>query len=396
MKISSVSIYSLSVREGLNIIGCRVLTDEGIYGDGEAGLAYGWAYSSAQGALYDLSQQIIGADPFCTEYIWDKLYKESFWGQNGGPSFFGALSAIDMALWDIRGKALNVPVYQLLGGKRRNYVQCYASHVQYGWDKAAASDWLVKQGGPKRSDYARRAELAVADGFHAIKMDLWEFDDDGNYQCENAFQNLLSREQLYMLESRLYEVRQAVGQQINIILDAHAAMSVPAAVQFSEIAKKYQIFYLEEPTVSSPQLVQQLSGRSDVPLAYGERIYTRWQFLPYLEQHYICVAQPDIGNSGGLTEVKKIADLAQLCDISVQPHVCASPLSVAAALQLEAVLSNFLIHEFYFEQQNEYMKKLCQYVHEPKDGLLSIPCRCGIGNEWSEWFLHSASVVSVK
>ncbi len=324
------------------------------------------------------------------------LYKDSFWGQNGGPSFFGALSAIDIALWDIKGKAFGVPVCQLLGGRYRDEVRCYASHVQYGWDQKTDPDWLAAAGGPKQEDYAVRAREAVKAGFDAVKLDIWEYDRDGTYYPLNYYQKSLCGKQLENLEERLAGIRDAVGTETDVILDAHALMSVPAAVQFSEIARKYHVFYLEEPTASIPKLVKQLSGRAGIPLAYGERIYSGWQFAPYLESGMIQVAQPDIGNTGGFTEIKKICASANIHDISVQPHTCASPLLVAATLQIEAVIPNFMIHEYYFEQQTQYMQTLCKYTHIPENGFLRIPDRPGIGNEWSEYFLETAKTISIE
>ena len=386
MIITHIDIYEHKIRNGLILIGCRIHTDEGIYGDGEVGLAYGWIKNSAIGALMDSAEQIVGMNPLEHEVIWHYLYKESFWGQNGGPSFYGSLSAIDIALWDIKGKYFNVPVSTLLGGKMRDKIRCYASHIQYGWDSLAGPDRLVN-GRPKREDYPHRAMLAVADGFSAVKLDIWEFDDNGNYTEDDHLHTLITRERMHTYEQRLSDIRQAVGPNTDIILDAHACMSADAAIQFAEMAKKYHIYYLEEPTLSSPELAEYVRNYVDIPLAYGERIYSRWQYRPYFEKNSIQIAQPDIGNTGGITEAKKIADMAKLYDINIQLHSCSSPLSVFASLQLEAVLPNFEIHEYFFEQPNQYMKQTCKYDYETENGYITVPDRPGLGNEWSEYFL---------
>ena len=135
MKITQVDIMTPTIEERpiWRPILCRIYTDEGIYGDGEAALAYGIASPAAAGMIRDLAKLIIGMDPLDSEVIWDKLYKATFWGQNGGPVVFAGISALDIALWDIKGKAFNVPIYKLLGGKRRDNLRTYASQLQFGW-----------------------------------------------------------------------------------------------------------------------------------------------------------------------------------------------------------------------------------------------------------------------
>jgi len=138
MKITKIDIMLVNLdcpdNVGWEPIVCRVYTDEGIYGDGEAALAYGRASRAAFGMLQDLSGLLIGRDPLDHEVIWEKLYKSIFWGQNGGPVVFAGISALDIALWDIKGKYFGVPVYKLLGGKMRDSLRCYASQLQFGWE----------------------------------------------------------------------------------------------------------------------------------------------------------------------------------------------------------------------------------------------------------------------
>ena len=134
MKITKVEVFEVQTRRpAWRPILCRIYTDEGVYGDGEAALAYGTAAPAAAGMIRDLAKLIIGMDPLDNEVIWDKLYKATFWGQNGGPVVFAGISALDIALWDIKGKAFNAPIYKLLGGKRRDNLRTYASQLQFGW-----------------------------------------------------------------------------------------------------------------------------------------------------------------------------------------------------------------------------------------------------------------------
>ena len=147
---------------------CRIYTDEGIYGDGEAALAYGEAQDSAYGIVQNFARLIIGMNPLEHEIIWDKLYRSTFWGQNGGPVIFAGISAIDIALWDIKGKYYNAPVHELLGGKRRPQLRTYASQLQFGWGPD-----VIPQRTPE--DYAREAKRAVDDGYDCIKIDFFTF-----------------------------------------------------------------------------------------------------------------------------------------------------------------------------------------------------------------------------
>lgn len=164
MKITKVEVYKFNVILPFhNVIGCRVFTDEGIYGDGEAALAYGVGYHAAVGMVQDLAKLIVGMDPLENEVIWNKLHKSTFWAQNGGPVVFAGISALDIALWDVKGKYFGVPLYKLFGGKQRQTLRTYASQIQNGF-------------GPKHEmmvtpeDYANIAKDCVAQGYNAVKL----------------------------------------------------------------------------------------------------------------------------------------------------------------------------------------------------------------------------------
>ena len=176
MKITKVDVMLIEPKAEDNPawspVGCRIYTDQGIYGDGEVALAFGSASTAAYGALIDFSQKIIGKDPLENEVIWEELYKSTFWGQNGGPVVFGAISAIDIALWDIKAKFFKVPLYKLLGGKIHKKLRTYASQLQFGWGEK-------KLGLSKTEDYATVVKKAVSEGYTAIKIDFFTFDENG-------------------------------------------------------------------------------------------------------------------------------------------------------------------------------------------------------------------------
>ena len=393
MKIVKVDILHLktNLKKGghWRPIVCRIYTDEGIYGDGEAALAYGEAQFAAFGILRNFAKLIIGMNPLDHEIIWDKLYRSTFWGQNGGPVIFAGISAIDIALWDIKGKYYHAPVYQLLGGKRRKTLRAYASQLQFGWGPD-----IIPQRTPE--EYAREAVKAVQEGYDAIKIDFFTFrPDEGNYTAEDRI-GLLAPKYMRMFEKRVQEVRQAIGEDVDLIVENHSYTDAQSASQLGKMLKKYHIFYFEEPTTPTPQLCKFVHEETGLPIANGERIYTRWQYIEYFKQNAIQIIQPDIGTCGGITEVKKICDMAYTFDVGVQIHACGSPISTAAALQVECAIPNFVIHEHHTYNLSPCNRELCKYDYQPQNGAFSIPDLPGIGQELSDIAFRNCDKVTVK
>ena len=390
MKITKVDVFR--IESGINApIGCRIYTDEGIYGDGEAALAYGRGSHAAFGCLQDLSPLILGMDPMEHEVIWYKLFEKSFWAQNGGPVIYGGISAIDMALWDIKGKALGVPVYLLLGGKKNQKLRAYASQLQMGW-----GEWKDEEGNFRirhmrtPEDYAEAGKKAVAEGYTALKYDFFQVDKTAPYSSFTRFTGLRDAYLLDMVEERLAAVREAVGPKVDILMECHGDLDAVSAVQLGKVIEKYGIFCYEEPSAPFPGISKAISDRTSMPLAHGERLYTRFQFAPFLENGSLQLLQPDLGTCGGITEGKKIADMAFTYDVGIQCHICASNFSIAPALHLEAAIPNFVIHEHHVIQLQEQTRRLALYDYQPKNGYFEIPDLPGLGNEWSEFALASA------
>ncbi len=368
---------------------CRVYTDEGIYGDGEAAMAYGGAAEGAFGMTRELAKLIIGMDPMLNEGIWEKIYKQTFWGQNGGPVFFAGLSALDMALWDIKGKALNVPLSTLLGGQRRDNLRSYASQLQFGWGDPLTPAFTTEQ-------YVENSMKAVNQGYDAIKIDFFTFDKEGNTYSEEERTGLLKPYYVDLVEERVAAVREAIGPNVDIIMENHSFLDAQSAIQIGRRVSKYNIFCYEEPNTPTPKTAKFISEKLDIPIASGERIYTRWQYAPYFEDQSIQMIQPDIGTCGGITEIKKICDMAHTYDVGVQVHVCSSPLCTAAALQIESVIPNFIIHEHHVFNLQQYNKDFCIYDYQPVNGKFEVPTRPGNGNELSEYALTHCTKVTVK
>ena len=392
MKITQINIMTPHIQENpmWRPILCRIHTDEGIYGDGEAALAYGIASPAAAGMIRDLATLIIGMDPLDSEVIWDKLYKSTFWGQNGGPVVFAGISALDIALWDIKGKVFNVPVYKLLGGKRRDNLRTYASQLQFGWSDHAETLTTL-------DEYREVSKKAVAEGYDAIKIDFFTYaPEDGRRYTDEDCTRLLSPKLVDVVESRVAAVREAIGPNVDIIMENHSRPDAQSAVQLGRAVQKYNIFYFEEPNTPNPKTAKFISSKLSMPIAHGERVYSRWQYAPFFEDQSIQVIQPDLGNCGGLTEGKKICDMAYVYDISVQAHVCASPLSTAVALHLESVIPNFVIHEHHTNNLKPWNKELCTVDWQPVDGKFKVPEGPGLGCEFTDKVLNTENKIIVK
>lgn len=377
MKISKIVIKKLNISAVWTPVICRVYTDEGIYGDGEAGMAFGVGASGAYGTMKDFGKLIIGMDPMCNEEIWDKLYRETFWAQAGGAAVWGAVSAIDMALWDIKGKKLGVPLHVLLGGKRWDNLRCYASQLQFGWSDT------FKALGPTE-EYVEVSKKVVDEGYDVLKIDFFTFDRDGRKFKKSEMTGILTAYYMDLLEERISAVRECIGKGVDIIMENHSNLDINSAVQVAKMAEKYNIFFYEEPSTPNPKTNKVISDRIGIPIAHGERIFTRWEYAPYFENSSVQVIQPDIGTCGGLTEAKKICDMAYTYDVAVQAHVCASPLSTAVALHLECVIPNFIIHEHHRNCLYPHNQILCTKDYQPVKGKIKVPEEPGIGCEFTE------------
>ena len=395
MKITSVDVILVTMGRAAtksspwNPTVIRVNTDEGISGYGEMGLTYGRAKDAAYGMAQDFGRLIIGMDPMNNEQIWDRLHRSTFWGMGNGGVVMSAISAIDIALWDIKGKALGVPCYQLLGGKTNQKLRAYASQIQFDWGKE--SHCLVEP-----EEYAEAGRKALADGYDAVKVDPVGFDDKGTLYGHRTY-GIMDQKHLNLSIERLAALREAVGPDVDIIVELHARTDANSAIQYARAIEQYNCFYYEEPTGPMNEGNMGLISRSiKLPVASGERIYTRWGFRPFLENHSLQVIQPDLGNTGGLTEGKKICDMAHVYDVPVQLHVCGGPIATAAALQLEAVIPNFLIHEHHAAALLEDNIRSCKYDYQPKKSYFEVPDLPGIGQELSEEALSSAIITTIR
>ena len=299
MKITSVDVMKFppdkpSFSNQMPVI-CRVNTDEGIYGYGEAGTTF---FTGSEAVFYlikDMAKMIVGMDPLYHEVIWKKIFDNSYWTKSNGPIITAALSAIDTALWDIKGKAYNVPVYELLGGKFHEKLRCYASQLQFGFMECKGIKYTYE-------DYYEVTEYAKNLGYDAVKTDPMVAGLTKGTMFATNGENFgyFRHEFLDVIEERIKATRDALGPKGDIIVEMHAQTNLQTAVQVAKVLEKYDIMYLEEsiePLV--PDAMQTLSKSTAIPLTGGERTALRAGFLPYLQQRSYSMIQPDMGICGG-------------------------------------------------------------------------------------------------
>ena len=367
----------------------RVNTDEGISGLGEVGLAYGTGHSAAVGMAKNMIENfLIGADPFKIEKIWDTIFRSSFWAQGGGPVVYGGMSAIDIACWDIKGKALGQPIYQLLGGKTNDELRCYASQIQFGWE-----DSVKACGAPE--EYAEVARKAVREGYDCVKVDPIVFDEKGERGWN--LKKILSNKQITLFYNRVGAIREAVGPDVDIIIELHSFLNASSAIQLGRVLEEFNCFYYEEPTnYMNVALQDKIAQSVAIPMAAGERLYTRWGYREYFEKQAIDVIQPDLCLVGGISEGKKICDYAAVYDITVQVHCCGGPVTTAAALQLEAVIPNFQIHEHHTYAIKPGNREICVQDYQPKNGKYYTPDLPGLGLELNEAVISRSPSIMIS
>jgi galactonate dehydratase len=391
MRITRVEIFLLNSAGAsltaypIRPVICRVHTDEGISGVGEAGISTGVGEHAVFGMLQDMAPLFIGRDPMDNEVLWEEL-REKCCGHisGGGVVVFSGMSAFDSALMDIKGKALGVPVYRLLGGKHNERLHCYASQVQQGWN----GDW-----GPRGSakEYADTCKAVMRDGFDAVKINFLSFDRDRSPIPRSKTMGPLGPEVYALVEERLDAIREACGKELRIIAELFCLTDVVSAANLDGILRRYNVLFAEEPTATfNLELFEVLAGRMKTPLSTGERLHTRWGFHQLLRHNAVAVIQPDIGNCGGISEAKKICDLAQIYDVRAQMHVCGSPIAEAAAFQVEAAIANFYIHELLFLSPYLENTEYGEHCYRAVNGYITVPDRPGIGQELSEKSVREA------
>lgn len=330
----------------------KVLTDSDIYGWGEATLE--GKEETVCMAVKQLGQTLIGEDPLASEHHWQVTYRHGFW--RGGVVLNSALAGLDQALWDIRGKAWGVPVYKLLGGPTRNRIRLY-THVGIYQPQLMVEDALRD----------------VEDGFTAMKTGAWAGDS-----------LLPEHERIAAFSERIGLLRKSIGPNVDIMVDDHGRGRSTSAVRLITALEPYRLLFFEEPCQPDDieSLVRVRAANLTTDLATGERLYSKWDYLPLLEKRLVDVIQPDLCHAGGITECKKIAALAEAYYVQLAPHNPQGPLSTAAAAHLALAIPNFLILEYV--RQEPYRDQAMQEAWVVEQGHLLVPDRPGLGVEMKE------------
>lgn len=338
-----------------NWVFVKVHTDAGLHGVGEATIEY--RERTVAEALRELERTFVGRDPHQIEALWHEAYRSTYF--RGGPIYMSALSGVEMALWDIKGKALGVPVYQLLGGKIRDSVPCYAN----GWFAPAK----------KPAEFAAKAKEAVAAGFAGLKWDPF-----GSAYLE------ISREQLNEALECVAAVKDAVGDKTDLLIEGHGRFNVATAVRIAHELERFNIFWFEEPVPPDNfDALLEVKQRCRVPIAAGERLYSRWEALRFLQMGCADYVQPDVSHCGGIGELKKIAAIAEAGHMALCPHNPSGPVANAATLQVAACTPNFFIHET-MASDVPWRAAICNEQIRFQNGRMFIPDAPGLGIDLNE------------
>jgi len=394
MKIKNAEIYAIplsnaEVRSIWNTIILRLIAEDGTTGLGEVSLAYGVGRQAGIGMLKDLVEAcVIGKDVFQTNLLWHQMYHDTFWGQGGGPVVYGGISAIDEAMLDLKGKILCLPVYELLGGKTREEIRVYANGWYVEYDGKIAKPCVTPE------EYAAAALRTVDDGYDALKFDPIMIQSDGTVGNPNR---LLAKDRFNLAVERVKAVREAVGSNVDILVEIHGNLGTTSAIALGRELVQFKPYFYEEPVdPMNPACMEKVSHHVPIPIAGGERLYTRYQFRPFIERQALDILQPDLGLAGGITEVKKIAEFAEIYNLHVQPHNCAGPVCTAASVQLDAVITNFAIQEW-FPYRNKLFYQMVDDALENKvvNSYLKVPNEPGLGISLNDDFVKDFLVASI-
>jgi len=349
MKIKSLELFKVPPRW----LCLKITTDSGIVGWGEP-VVEGKA-DTVKAAVEEMAEFLIGKDPSQIEDIWQVLYRGGFY--RGGPILMSAISGIDQALWDIKGKALGVPVYELLGGHVREKMNIYG--------------WI---GGDKPAHLVEAAKQRIEQGYRAVKMNA----------C-SEMEWIDTPQKIKEAVDCIASVREAVGLDIGIGIDFHGRVHKGMAKGFMKELEFIKPMFIEEPVLSeNKEAFLHLAQYTSTPIATGERMYSRWDFKSLFEQGAVDIIQPDLSHAGGITEVKKIASMAEAYDVALAPHCPLGPISFAAALQIDFNCINAFIQETSMGIHYNQGADLLDYLDNPevfdvKEGSVARPTLPGLG-----------------
>lgn len=368
MIVTSANVYVVPCGTRRGVI-LELATDQGISGIGEAGIAYGAGTTAVAEMVKEMVQRfVLGRDAGPVELIWHTIYDNSFWTKGGGAISFAAISAIDHALWDIKGKALGVPVHSLFGGPFTDRLDIYAN----GW-------WV---GCDTPDQFAEAAKKSVARGVRGLKLYPLGVADPVMV-IKHPVRRSVDRACLQLAVDRCRAIREAVGPDVDIMLDFGGGLTMDLLVPLLARLEPFDICFIEEPVDPGlPEPLACLARTTRIPLAAGERAIGRSGFHKSLSAGGLAIAQPDICNTGGFSEGLKIAAACEMHNIRVAPHNYGSPLATVVAAQFAAAIPNFMVLETFpdFEREPGYTPVIDRPLEAGiADGRLPVPTGPGLG-----------------
>jgi len=335
-----------------NYLFVKVETDEGIYGVGEFGIT--WKEQAGIGAVKHMASDLVGQDPLNTERLWQVLFRGDFFP--GGRINMAAQSAIDIALWDIKGKALGQPVYMLLGGKLRDRVPCYTG-----------------VGGRTPEDSASAARQRVEEGWRYVRLGV--MDRGGVLEPSQAVRDSVAH---------FAAVREAVGKDTEVCIDVHTRLDPPDTIRLGRKLEPFDPYFIEDPLrCENPQSYRNVRQHVSCPLAIGEQYATKWEFRQIIEEELADYARIDLCIVGGLTEARKVANWCETHYIKIVPHNPLGPVSAAACLHLDVATDNFGVQEG-GRVGHAFLEDLFPVQVPYEKGHLLAPDRPGLGVEFDE------------
>ena len=363
MKITALELFMVPPRW----LFLKVSTDTGLSGWGEP-ILEGHAATMAA-AVRELSEYLIGQDPNRIEDIWQLLYRGRFY--RGGPVLMSAMAGIDQALWDVKGKYYGLPIYEFLGGVVREKIRVYA--------------WI---GGDSPVDVAHAAREQVAAGFTAVKMN-----------ASSQMNYIDSFDKVDDVLARVSEVREATGKAFGLAIDFHGRIHKSMAKVLAKELEPFHPLFIEEPVLpENNEALREIARHTTIPIATGERLYTRWDFKHLLHEGYVDIIQPDLSHAGGISEVKKIAAMAEAYDVAIAPHCPLGPIALASCIQIDTCVHNVLIQEqslnIHYHEQGDLLDYLLKpEVFAYQDGYVAIPSGPGLGIEMNEEAVREATKI---
>jgi galactonate dehydratase len=369
MKISNIKKFRVKDSEGNQYFVVKVETDEGIYGLGEVGIR--WWGSAIEKAIEHLSEIVIGEDPFSTEKLWQHMFRGSFFPAD--KVYSCAISAIDIALWDIKGKALGLPVYKLLGGPVRDKVICYP-HSQ----------------GRTNEELVENCVNAVKEGWKFVRWGQPE--TGGSFETKGRARLLEPVKSIKLAEEQLGLVREAVGPDIQICFDVHTRLDTAHSIALCKAVEKYNPYFIEDPLRSeNPSSYRTLARHVSLPIAAGEQWSSKWEFREVIEEELINYARVDLCIAGGLTEALKITHWCETHYIDIAPHNPLGPVAAAACVSLCMASSNVGVQEMP-RKPGSFARKLFPKQIEWVDGYAYAPEEPGLGVDIDEDFAETRKV----